>query len=145
MHDNTMFTKHLNLLIDCVKRIYAFTTVCLLCFLSIMRLCMICFECSSNQTPWFISLVLRPKTAMHYIWFCWREDEQVKMRYFSMNCRYFNFDDIAFSKTFIKLVISKFCETQCINTLSAFPLKYHSDKEQVKSDLINCDQSSSPS
>jgi len=57
-----------------------------------------------------------------------------------MNCQYFNFDDIAFSKTFIKLVISKFCETQCINTLSAFPLKYHSDKEQVKSDLINCGQ-----
>jgi hypothetical protein len=60
------------------------------------------------------------------------------MRYFSIDCRYFDFNSIAFGKTSIELVIPKFRGTQRINTLLAFPLKYHRDKDQIKSDLVNC-------
>jgi hypothetical protein len=55
-----------------------------------------------------------------------------------MDCHYFDFDGIAFGKTSIELVIPKFRGTQRINTLPAFPLKYHPDEEQTKSDLVKC-------
>lgn len=141
MHGDTTFTKHLDLLIDCVKRIYAFTTVCLLLLLKhdeiMYDLLWVLFK--PNTLVYITCSEIKKPRCVTYD----SAEEKMnrwKMRYFSMNCRYFNFDDIVFSKTFIKLVISKFCETQCINTLSAFSLKYHSDKEQVKSDLINCGQ-----
>ena len=40
--------------------------------------------------------------------------------------------------TSIELVIPKFRGTKRISTLPAFPLKYHPDENQVKSDLVKC-------
>jgi len=53
-----------------------------------------------------------------------------------MDCRFFDFDSKTFSKASIELVIPKFRGTKRINTLPAFPLKYHSDENQVKSDFV---------
>jgi hypothetical protein len=63
-----------------------------------------------------------------------------KKKYLSIDCRFFDFDSKTFGKAFIELVIPKFRGTKRINTLLAFPLKYHPDKNQVKSDFVKCGQ-----
>lgn len=60
------------------------------------------------------------------------------MKYLSMGCRFFDLDGKIFGKASIELVIPKFRGTKRINTLPAFPLKYHPDKKQAKSDLVEC-------
>ena len=61
-----------------------------------------------------------------------------KKKYLSMDCRFFDFDGKTFGKASIALVIPKFRGTKRINTLPAFPLKYHLDENQVKSDFVKC-------
>lgn len=44
----------------------------------------------------------------------------------------------AFGETSIELAILKFRGTKRIDSLDAFPLKYHPNKSQVKADLVDC-------
>jgi hypothetical protein len=63
---------------------------------------------------------------------------KAKKKYFSMDCQFFDFDCKTFGKASIELVIPKFRGPKRINTLPAFPLKYHLDEKQVKFDLVEC-------
>jgi hypothetical protein len=69
---------------------------------------------------------------------CEEKANMSKVKCLSMDCRYFDFDGKTFGKTSIELVIPKFRGTKRINTLPAFPLKYHPDEKQVKSHLVKC-------
>lgn len=139
MHGDTTSTKHLDLLIDCVKRIYAPTTARLLPLLKHGEITYdLLWALFKPNTPVYTTCSGTKKPRCVTYDSAEEKMNRWKMRYFSMDCRYFDFDGIAFGKTSIELVIPKFRGTQRINTLPAFPLKYHPDEEQVKSDLVNC-------
>ena len=131
--------KHLNLLIECVEKIYAPTTERLLPLLEHGEITYdLLWALFKPNTPVFTTCsgTKNPRCVTYD-----SAEEKMnrwKMRYFNMDCRYFDFDGIAFGKASIELVIPKFRGTQRINTLPAFPLKFHQDEERVKSDLVNC-------
>lgn len=139
MQADTTTTKHLDLLINCVKNIYAPTTARLLPLLE-----------HGEITYDLLWALFKPNTPVYTTCFGTKKPRCVtydsaeekmnrrKTRSFRMDCRYFDFDGIAFGRTSIELVIPKFRGVQRINTLPAFPLKYHLDEKQVKSDLVEC-------
>jgi hypothetical protein len=131
--------KHLDLLIDCVKRIYAPTTARLLPLLEHGEITYdLLWALFKPNTPVYTTCSGTKKPRCVTYDSAEEKRNRWKMKYFSMDCRYFDFDGIAYGKTSIELVIPKFRGTQRINTLPAFPLKYHRDKDQIKSDLVNC-------
>jgi hypothetical protein len=60
------------------------------------------------------------------------------MIYYSMQCRYLDFDGKAFGEVLTELPIFKFRGTQRINTLRCFPLQFHPDKGSTMTNLIKC-------
>jgi hypothetical protein len=139
MHADITTTKHLDLLIDCVKKIYAPTTARLLPLLEHGEITYdLLWALFKPNTPVYTTCSGTKKPRCVTYDSAEERTNRWKMRYFSMDCRYFDFDGIAFGKTSIEVVIPKFRGTQRINTLQAFPLKYHPDEEQIKSDLVKC-------
>lgn len=63
-----------------------------------------------------------------------------EIEYFHLKCRYVDFDDKVFEETFIELVILKFRDTKRINSLDVFPFEYHSSKDEIKTNLVDCDR-----
>jgi hypothetical protein len=60
------------------------------------------------------------------------------MIYYSIRCRYLDFDGKAFGEVLTKLPILKFRGTQRINTLLYFLLQFHLDKGSTMTNLIKC-------
>ncbi|KAG4427614.1 hypothetical protein IFR05_016902 [Cadophora sp. M221] len=132
-------TKHSNLLIDCIKEIYMPTTQRLLPLLK-----------HGEITYDLLPMLFKPNTTVYTTCLGTRKPRCVtydsgeektsksKAKYFSMDCRYFDFDGKTFGKTSTTLIISNFRGTKRINTLEAFPLKHHRDEIRVKSELIEC-------
>jgi hypothetical protein len=132
-------TKHLNLLIDSIREIYMPTTQRLLPLLE-----------HGEITYDLLPMLFKPNTPVYTTCFGTQKPRCVtydsaeekttrsKNKYLSMDCRFFDFDGKTFGKASIELVIPKFRGTKRINTLPAFPLKYHPDKNQVKSDFVKC-------
>jgi hypothetical protein len=133
--------KHLDLLIECVKKIYAPTTKRLLPLLKHGEITYdLLWALFKPNTPVFTTCSRTKKPRCVTYDSAKEKMNRWKIKYFNMDCRYFDFDGIAFGKASIELVIPKFRGTQCINTLPAFPLKYHRDEERIKSGLVNCGQ-----
>lgn len=63
-----------------------------------------------------------------------------KLKYYKMKCRYLNYDDQVFKKASINLIIVKFREKKRISTLNAFSLRYHSNEQEMKVELVECDR-----
>ncbi len=57
-----------------------------------------------------------------------------------MKCRNLNYDDQIFGKASINLVIAKFREKRRINMLNAFSLRYYSNEQEMKVQLVECDR-----
>jgi hypothetical protein len=130
---------HLDLLIDCIKTIYIPMSQDLLPLLGLGEI-----------TYDLLPLLFKPNTLVYTRCFGTKKsrcviydsaEEKVdrsKEKYFSMACRYLDFDGKTTGKASIYLAIPKFRGTKRINTLRAFPLKYHQDENQVKADLVEC-------
>ncbi|PVH68430.1 P-loop containing nucleoside triphosphate hydrolase protein [Cadophora sp. DSE1049] len=132
-------TKHLSLLIGSIREIDMPTTQRLLPLLE-----------HGEITYDLLPMLFKPNTPVYTTCFGTKKPRCVmydsaeekntrsKNKYLSMDCRLFDFDGKAFGKASIELVIPKFRGTKRINTLPAFPLKYHPDENQVKSDFVKC-------
>jgi hypothetical protein len=59
-------------------------------------------------------------------------------KYWSIDCRFLDFDGEDLGSAAIELKISKFRGVKRINTLEAFPLQYHTDTEGVRAELLRC-------
>ena len=68
------------------------------------------------------------------------EEKKLKsgLKYFHMECRYLDFDGKVFGEVSTNIAILRFPGTKRINTLEAFPLKYHSNESGVRADLLRC-------
>ncbi len=118
--------KHLDLLIERVEMIYAPTTERLLPLLEHGEITYdllwalfkpntpIYTTCSGTKNPRCVTYDSGEEKM-----------DRWKMRYFNIDCQYFDFDGIAFGKASIKLVIPKFRGNKRINTLPAFPLTFY--------------------
>ena len=60
------------------------------------------------------------------------------VEYFHLECRYVDFDGKVFGETSIELAILNFRGTKGINSLDAFPLEHHPNKNEVKAHLVDC-------
>lgn len=60
------------------------------------------------------------------------------MKYWSVNCRYLDFNGEDFGTAPIELKIPKFRGSKRISALQAFPLQYHSDATGVEAELLRC-------
>jgi len=139
LHTDTTRMKHLDLLIDCVKKVYVSTTQRLLPLLK-----------HGEITYDLLWALFKPNTPVYTTCFGTKKprcvtydsgEEKInrsKKKYFSMECRHFDFDGKAFGKASITLAIPKFRGTKLINTLEAFPLKHHRDEKRVRSELVQC-------
>jgi hypothetical protein len=58
--------------------------------------------------------------------------------YYSMQCRYLDFDGKIFGEVSTELPVVKFRGTQRIDTLSCFPLQFHPDESSMTADLVEC-------
>lgn len=58
------------------------------------------------------------------------------VKYFHLECQYVDFDGKAFGETLIELAILNFRGTRRIDSLDAFPLEYHSNKDKIKAHLV---------
>jgi hypothetical protein len=58
--------------------------------------------------------------------------------YYSIQCRYLDFDGKMFGEVSTELAIFKFRETRRIETLPTFPLQFHPNKCKLTADLIQC-------
>jgi hypothetical protein len=58
--------------------------------------------------------------------------------YYSMQCRYLDFDGKTFGEVSTELHIFKFRGTRRIETLPTFPLQFHPDKCKLRANLIQC-------
>lgn len=56
-----------------------------------------------------------------------------------MKCCFINFNGKVYEKISIELVIEKFCGIKRIDSLDIFPLYYHSNQNEIKINLIECD------
>jgi hypothetical protein len=136
---NAPSIKHLDLLINCVESIYLPTSRDLLPLLD-----------HGEITYDLLPLLFKPNTLVYTTCFGTKKprcviydsaDEKVNgsgEKYLSMACRYLDFDGKTIGKASINLAIPKFRGTKRINTLRAFPLKYHQDENQVKADIVEC-------
>ena len=59
-------------------------------------------------------------------------------KYWSMGCRYLDFDGEVFGEVSTEFEIPKFRGVKRINLLEAFPRRYHSDPSGIKANLIQC-------
>jgi len=68
------------------------------------------------------------------------EEKKTKsgFEYFYMECRYLDFDSKVFGEASTNIIIPRFCGTKRVNTLEAFPLKYHSNESAVRANLLEC-------
>ncbi|KAF8847949.1 hypothetical protein BDZ45DRAFT_811180 [Acephala macrosclerotiorum] len=138
-HADTASMEHLDLLIDCVTEIYAPTTQRLLPLLE-----------HGKITYDLLWALFKPNTPVYTTCFGTKKprcvtydsaEEMINMskkKYLSMDCRFFDFDGKTSGMASMELRIPKFRGTKRIDTLPAFPLKYHPDEKQVKSDLVEC-------
>ncbi len=60
------------------------------------------------------------------------------LKYCKMECRYYDFDGEVFGEVSVELHIPKFRGTKRINTLEAYPLQYHANESDVRTNLIKC-------
>ncbi len=60
------------------------------------------------------------------------------LKYYKMECRYLDYDGQVFGEASINLAIVKFRGKRRINTLNAFPVRYHPDERGMKAGLVEC-------
>ncbi|OJD25638.1 hypothetical protein ACJ73_02991 [Blastomyces percursus] len=68
-------------------------------------------------------------------------DEKTKMngiKYFSLDCRYLDFDGEVFGEAGTQLEVVRFHGPRPIHNLDAFPLDHHPNKSDAMKSLINC-------
>jgi hypothetical protein len=68
------------------------------------------------------------------------KEDSFKRKYFSLSCRYRDFNGTVFGETTIELQISKFAGSKRIETLTAFPFAYHPRQLAVEAELVECGQ-----
>ncbi|KAI5864691.1 hypothetical protein GGS23DRAFT_459532 [Durotheca rogersii] len=59
-------------------------------------------------------------------------------KYWSLDCRYNDFDGKEFGEVSIEVMVPKFHGLKPIHELEAFPIQYHPHFDEVKSELIDC-------
>ncbi|PMD21103.1 P-loop containing nucleoside triphosphate hydrolase protein [Hyaloscypha hepaticicola] len=131
--------EHLGLLINCVRTIYMPTSQNLLPLLD-----------HGEITYDLLPLLFKPNTLVYTTCFGTKKprcviydsveekEKRLGEKYFSMACRYLDFDGKTFGTVPINLAIPKFRGTKRINTLRAFPLKYYQDEKLVKANIVEC-------
>lgn len=62
------------------------------------------------------------------------------VKYFELQCRYFDFDGKVFGEVLDRLPIEKFHGAKRIDTLEVFPLAYHRSRDDLKKYLLECGQ-----
>jgi hypothetical protein len=60
------------------------------------------------------------------------------VKYFELECRYHDFDGQVFGEVIERLAIEEFRGARPIDSLDAFPLRYHPSKEKLEEDLVAC-------
>lgn len=131
--------KHFNLFISFVKETYASTHERLIALLEVQEI--------TYDLLWAL---FKPNTVVYTTCFGTGKPRCVKynsgeekttnngVEYFHLECRYLDFDGKVFGETSVELVIPKFRGTRKVNSLDAFPLKYHSSKNKILAHLIDC-------
>ena len=134
-----LYLKHFNLLVDFVKTTYASTTKRITALLE-----------GYEITYDLLWALFKPNMVVYTTCFGTGKPRCVKyhlgeerkmdngVEYFRLECHYVDFDGKAFGETSIELAIMKFRGTKRIDSLDAFPLEYHPNKNQVKADLVDC-------
>ena len=130
---------HYNLLVNFVKTAYAPTTKRLTALLEDYEI--------TYDLLWAL---FKPNTVVHTTYLGTGKPRCVNynsgeertidngVEYFYLECRYIDFDSKVFGETSIELTILKFRRTKRINSLNAFPLEHHPNKNEVKVYLVDC-------
>ena len=77
-------------------------------------------------------------SKLRYIKFNYNKEKTKlnKIKYFYLDCRYFNFNRKVFKKAALRLAIKKFYRMKWIDLLQAFPLEYYRKSSKIKARLI---------
>ena len=137
--DNDLCMKHLTLLIDHIKTTYTSTKHSLVSLLK-----------GNEITYDLLWALFKPNSLVYTTCFGTSKPRCVKYdsaeekasitgtKYYSLGCRYLDFNGEVFGEVSIELKIMKFRGTKRINTLEAFPLQYHRSSNSIKADLVQC-------
>jgi len=132
-------TLHLELLLDYLKIAYADTTQSMLSLLSTGYItydllwalftsnCLVYTTCSGTHKHRCVRYDFgEEKKTVH------------SAKYWSLDCRYLDFNGEDLGLLPIELKIAKFRGAKRINTLEAFPLQYHVQATRIRADLLRC-------
>jgi hypothetical protein len=135
------YIKYLDLFIQYIKIIYADTRTRLLLFLISSeipyKLLWVFFK------PNTFAYIIYPRTKKpRYIKYDFGEKKTTsdRVEYFYIRGCYVDFDKKIFSKVFIQIRILKFRGSKPINSLDVFFIRYYKNANQVKIELVKCDQ-----
>jgi len=131
--------QHLNFLISYVQKAYENATERLLPLLK-----------HSEITYDLIWALFKPNDLLYTTCFGTERDRGVvfdvgeekmnefDVKYYSLSCRYRDFNGTIFGETAIEIQIQKFNGVRRIDTLAAFPFTYHPRQCAVKAELVEC-------
>lgn len=131
--------EHFNLLVNFVKTTYSSTTTRLIALLE-----------NHEITYDLLWALFKPNTVVYTTCFGTGKPRCVKydfgeerttnngVEYFHLECRYVDFDGKVFGEASIELAILKFRGTKRINSLDAFSLEYHQNKDEIQPKLVEC-------
>lgn len=70
----------------------------------------------------------------------WGERRQFQKEYYSLSCRYQDYNSIMFDETTVELWIFKFAGSRQIEMLTVFLFAYYSQQLAIEAELIECGQ-----
>ena len=130
---------HLELLIDCITETYADVTQHLTSLLQggeiTYDLLWALFK--SNALVYTTCSGTHKPRCVRYN-FGEEKKSRTGAKYWSLDCRYLDFNGEVFGSVPIELKIQKFRGTRRINALEAFPFQYHADIKEARANLLAC-------
>ena len=132
-----LYLKYFNLLVDLLKKTYTSITKRLTALLK-----------GHEITYDLLWALFKPNIVVYttyystgkprYIKYYFGEERKMdnNVKYFHLEYYYVDFDSKASGETSIELAIIKFRGTKRINSLDAFPLEYHPNKNEIKAHLV---------
>jgi len=131
--------EHLNLLVEHMKKDYAVTSDRLASLLKAKEISYdLLWALFKPGTVVYTTCIgtLKPRCVI----FDYGEEKTTKndTKYYSMACRYLDFDGDILGEVTGELAILKFPGTKRISCLEAFPIDYHSTGNTAKAELVEC-------
>ncbi len=137
--DDDSSMKHLDLLINYIKTTYTPTEHSIVSLLAAKEITYDLLWALFKPGTWVYTTCSgtgKPRCVIYDA--CEEKTTKSGLKYCNMECRYLDFDGEVLGEVSIELHIPKFRGTKRINTLEAFPLQYHSNQSDVRTDLIKC-------